>query len=318
MNGYQRDGADHEWALYRKSLKRMLLVNVLHMVLFKLCSQLAPRQSQYLMLLYWIAAQIYLTSAGCVMWVIGLAIILGVLVHWLRNELFFWCLIVIFMLKVTSVAHFSETEDAYYREFNYYLYSAVKILNFCIYLSRNRLRAVDAPLIMRYAQYVFYPPYSFILIVLFDDFDKQMSEVEQTNFGRGSFTDYGSIIARLLRVVLWFVAFEALLHSVYIHSLFSVSPALFSTLSEYELASVAYLNGKLFYMKYLLIFGIPSWFALADGMRPPEGPICISRISSYSRMWRTFDRGLYQFLKVQVCVPFSKLLVAYVVRAYMD
>lgn len=67
-----------------------------------------------------------------------------------------------------------------------------------------------------------------------------------------------------------------------------------------EVASVAYVNGKLFYMKYLLIFGIPSWFALADGMRPPQGPICISRISKYSRMWRTFDSGLYQFLKNQV------------------
>lgn len=67
-------------------------------------------------------------------------------------------------------------------------------------------------------------------------------------------------------------------------------------------ASVSYVNGKLFYMKYLLIFGIPSWFALADGMKPPAGPICISRISKYSQTWRSFDRGLYVFLKKQVLI----------------
>ncbi|MCP9265932.1 Protein transport protein SEC61 subunit alpha [Dirofilaria immitis] len=40
-------------------------------------------------------------------------------------------------------------------------------------------------------------------------------------------------------------------------------------------ASVAYVNGKLFYMKYLLLFGIPSWFASVDGMKPPAGPVYV-------------------------------------------
>uniref|UniRef100_A0A914RCM3 Secreted protein n=1 Tax=Parascaris equorum TaxID=6256 RepID=A0A914RCM3_PAREQ len=56
----------------------------------------------------------------------------------------------------------------------------------------------------------------------------------------------------------------------------------------------------MFFWKYVIIFGVPSWFALVDGMTPPKPPICISRVSRYSRMWRYFDRGLYQFLKIQV------------------
>jgi hypothetical protein len=50
----------------------------------------------------------------------------------------------------------------------------------------------------------------------------------------------------------------------------------------------------------VVIFGVPSLFALVDGMRPPGPPICIARVSRYSTMWRRFDRGLYDFLKHQV------------------
>lgn len=63
---------------------------------------------------------------------------------------------------------------------------------------------------------------------------------------------------------------------------------------------VAYVAGQFFFLKYVVIFGVPSFFALVDGMQPPGPPICISRVSKYSQMWRYFDQGLYQFLKNQV------------------
>ncbi|VDL68473.1 unnamed protein product [Nippostrongylus brasiliensis] len=56
----------------------------------------------------------------------------------------------------------------------------------------------------------------------------------------------------------------------------------------------------MFFLKYVVLFGFPALFAYIDGMRPPAPPICISRVSLYSRMWRHFDVGLYQFLKNQV------------------
>lgn len=61
--------------------------------------------------------------------------------------------------------------------------------------------------------------------------------------------------------------------------------------------------GQLFHVKYVVIFGVPAFFAALDGFRPPPPPICISRVSLYSRMWRFFDNGLYQFLKYQVYIP---------------
>ncbi|VDK80583.1 unnamed protein product [Cylicostephanus goldi] len=41
-------------------------------------------------------------------------------------------------------------------------------------------------------------------------------------------------------------------------------------------------------------------------MQPPPPPICISRVSRYSRMWRHFDVGLYRFLRDQVYIPLLK------------
>uniref|UniRef100_A0A8R1XVT8 Protein-cysteine N-palmitoyltransferase Rasp n=1 Tax=Onchocerca volvulus TaxID=6282 RepID=A0A8R1XVT8_ONCVO len=294
ISGYKKDIADFEWTYYSRSLGRILIINILHMVLFKICPVLLPKQlSQYLLLIFWIFAEIFFTSVTCVITVFMLAVVIGILTNYWRNELFSWLVVIIFIVKINSIAYFSRTEDVYFREFNYYLYSAIKILNFCIYLSRTKGISFSSSLFIRYTQYIFYPPYSITLIVLFNDFDVEMAEIEN---GRSKCINYRALLLRLVRIIAWFILFEVILHVIHVHALFVTNPALFNTLHEYELASVAY---------YLLLFGIPSWFASADGMKPPAGPACISRISNYSQMWRNFDRGLYEFLKRQVYIPVS-------------
>lgn len=62
-------------------------------------------------------------------------------------------------------------------------------------------------------------------------------------------------------------------------------------------------SGSFFHVKYVVIFGLPSVFALLDGMEPKEGPICIQRVSLYSKIWREFDRGLYAFFKTYIFIP---------------
>ncbi|CAG9541002.1 unnamed protein product [Cercopithifilaria johnstoni] len=303
INGYQEDQSDLEWDYFIKSLSRILIINTLHMVLFKICPVLLPKQlSQCLLLVFWIVAEIFFTSITCVITVFMLAVVMGIVANYCRHELVSWFILIMFIIKVHSIIHFSKVEDVCYREFNYYLYSVVKILNFCIYLSRAKDINVSPFLIFRYIQYIFYPPYSIILIVLFNDFDAEMTEIENSS---SKCINYRVLLVRMVRIIVWFIAFEMILHSIHIHALLAISPALFNTLNEYQLASVAYVNGKLFYMKYLLIFGIPAWFASADGLKPPAGPMCISRISNYSQMWRNFDRGLYVFLKKQVYIPVS-------------
>uniref|UniRef100_A0AAF5PHL9 MBOAT family protein n=1 Tax=Wuchereria bancrofti TaxID=6293 RepID=A0AAF5PHL9_WUCBA len=303
INGYQRDHTDAEWEFYSKSLSRILIINTLHMVLFKICPVLLPKKlSQCLLLVFWILAEIFFTSATCVVIVFTLAVVMGIIANYWRSELVYWFTLIMLIVKIHSIMNFSKVEDVYYREFNYYLYSAVKILNFCIHLSRTKDISISPSLFFRYIQYIFYPPYSIVLIVLFNDFDAEMTEIEN---GSMKCINYRILMIRLVRIIAWFIAFEIILHFIHVHAVLVIGPALFDTLNEYEIASVSYVNGKLFYMKYLLIFGIPSWFALADGMKPPAGPICISRIGNYSQMWRSFDRGLYIFLKKQLYIPVS-------------
>ncbi|GMS97582.1 hypothetical protein PENTCL1PPCAC_19757, partial [Pristionchus entomophagus] len=84
---------------------------------------------------------------------------------------------------------------------------------------------------------------------------------------------------------------------------FTSQAATNSRLNGYHMFSIAYILGQYFHLKYTVIFGVPSLFARIDGLTPPPPPICISRVSRYSRMWRHFDAGLYSFLKNQVYIP---------------
>jgi len=68
-------------------------------------------------------------------------------------------------------------------------------------------------------------------------------------------------------------------------------------------AKLQQILGAFFQLTYVVIFGLPSCFALFDGLQPPAGPICISRVSLYSKIWRGFDRGLYAFFKEYIFVP---------------
>lgn len=56
--------------------------------------------------------------------------------------------------------------------------------------------------------------------------------------------------------------------------------------------------GQFFFIKYTFIYGTVITIARFDEFfEPPKPPKCISRIYLYSDMWRSFDRGLYDFLK---------------------
>jgi hypothetical protein len=67
--------------------------------------------------------------------------------------------------------------------------------------------------------------------------------------------------------------------------------------------SILLFLGNFFHLKYVVIFGLPSIFARLDNMQPKDGPMCIARVALISKVWRGFDRGLYEFFKVYMFVP---------------
>lgn len=209
------------------------------------------------------------------------------------------------------------------------------MINFCSYLAKNpQVRLIDA--LPRYIEYLLYPPYSVTLIVLYEDFDRQMNEREVRP--RESPT---RLVLRLIRLVFWFFFVEAFLHRMFVNAIFLSHASVISQvhsriisylkletqlkdssksmklgggdllpnvacvnfqMGTYSISAVAFLAGQYFQVKYVVIFGLPAFFAYLDNMTPPGPPICISRVSKYAQMWRYFDRGLYEFLKNQVSI----------------
>ncbi|XP_016075026.1 PREDICTED: protein-cysteine N-palmitoyltransferase HHAT isoform X2 [Miniopterus natalensis] len=58
-----------------------------------------------------------------------------------------------------------------------------------------------------------------------------------------------------------------------------------------------------FYVKYLVLFGIPALLMRLDGLTPPPLPRCVSTMFSFTGMWRYFDVGLHDFLIRYVYIP---------------
>ncbi|KHJ86650.1 hypothetical protein OESDEN_13591 [Oesophagostomum dentatum] len=185
-----------------------------------------------------------------------------------------WIMCISFVLKASDVVPFTMDNHVYYREFNIYLYGAIKILNFSLYMCQNKdKRYLDVW--QDHLVYLIYLPYSMTLIVLHDDFVGQLDRrLSHRSDPYRSFIDLrkSKALPRPRR----------------------------------EECAVAYVTGQLFHVKYVVLFGFPALFAYIDGLQPPPPPICISRVAHYSQMWRHFDVGLYRFLKNQVYIPLQK------------
>uniref|UniRef100_A0A914YKJ4 Uncharacterized protein n=1 Tax=Panagrolaimus superbus TaxID=310955 RepID=A0A914YKJ4_9BILA len=211
-----------------------------------------------------------------------------------RNQWLAWTICLSFVIYANKYAYFSLPLEVSYIEYSFYLYTAIQILNVCIFLSRNPQQSLDFDLFLQFFEYFLYPPYSITLIVLFEDFQNQIRSMRQRSL-------VGNIWA--IRLIIWYFFIEVFLHFIHANAVVSAPFTLIGGLTNYEVASIAYMSGQFFYLKYVIIFGMPSLFSLVDGMTPPGPPICISRVSKYSQMWRYFDRGLYEFLKNQVYIP---------------
>ena len=73
---------------------------------------------------------------------------------------------------------------------------------------------------------------------------------------------------------------------------------LLSVLDFWSLLGVGSMSVSSFYLLYVFTYGVPLLFAKEDGIRGIEHPRCVWSIHLYSDMWRLFDTGLYQFLKL--------------------
>ncbi|CAB3406745.1 unnamed protein product [Caenorhabditis bovis] len=294
---FKMDLSDMEWAYYRGTICHLVFDYSLNSIgLYLIRKYLKPPYSYYAIIAFGFILQIHMGSLKCVGVLYAFAALVTILTNFCRHYAICWIICISFIVKAYQYAPFSLGNAIYYREFNIYLYGAIKIISANLFLCSNpKLGFKDVWL--QTLLYYAYLPYSITLIVTFSDFKSQFQLWEVSSGIARKFAKAA------LRLIFWFFVFEAMLHFIYVNAIFNSPISIINSLNIYEACSVAYIVGQFFHLKYVVIFGVPAFFAFLDGMRPPPPPICISRVSLYSRMWRYFDNGLYQFLKHHVYIP---------------
>ncbi|KAM6218214.1 protein-cysteine N-palmitoyltransferase HHAT isoform 3-T3 [Rhynchocyon petersi] len=104
------------------------------------------------------------------------------------------------------------------------------------------------------------------------------------------------------RLLCWWCLAELMIHLMYMHAIYS-STSLLETVSCWTLGGLALAQVLFFYVKYLVLFGVPALLMRLDGLKPPPLPRCVSTMFSFSGMWRYFDVGLHNFLIRYVYIP---------------
>ncbi|XP_064365705.1 protein-cysteine N-palmitoyltransferase HHAT isoform X4 [Dromaius novaehollandiae] len=115
-------------------------------------------------------------------------------------------------------------------------------------------------------------------------------------------TNLGILIVGIIRIFFWWCLAELMIHLMYIHAIYSSSPPL-EAVSYWALGGLALAQVQFFYVKYLVLYGVPGLLLQMDGLKPPALPCCVSMMHSFTKMWRCFDVGLHRFLVRYIYIP---------------
>lgn len=75
--------------------------------------------------------------------------------------------------------------------------------------------------------------------------------------------------------------------------------------------------GQYFHIKYVVQYGLSTALAAFEGVAVPRLPRCIGRVHLYSDMWKYFDPGLYNFLKMYGLTIIEKKNLIYFLKVYI-
>ncbi|CEF59906.1 Protein-cysteine N-palmitoyltransferase Rasp [Strongyloides ratti] len=310
IGDWNYDNKDTEWYSTKYDILPTLKFYLIHNILWKIFYKIFnPKLANILfgpisaILIFY-----YIDNSKIFTVLIILAIFIISISYFIRIEFFAWIICCYFIIDPRIQNHLNIFHISYfYRQFNFYTYTIVKIINVSIYFSRNKEIKISFKLFSRIILYLFYLPYSSILIVLFDDFNNQLDNLENKNQFISIKQYIKNVIIGGFRLTLWFLITEIFLHIFCVNEIQYLSSETFFNLNAHVLFVIGIFKGAFFYLKYLFIFGLPIYFAKLDGMIPPRKPICIFTIVRFSNLWRGFDRGLYQFMLRQIYIPFLQI-----------
>lgn len=304
FGGLKKDPTDFEWNFWMEWGKRRLVwLFIGHMAVSQLATLLTKKHRPWIVMVYgmW-ACWCVLGAPGVVMVLLHSTI--AFCVAQFRSVLLSWLcsLLLLSTLRLQSV---EEVKRRWYKTENEYYLLQFTLTVRCLYYTSFSLELCrqppsaqptpsaqgashSYPWLLTYVFY--YPVFHNGPILNFPEFFRQMQQPELNSLQHSL-----CIVAKGLgRLLCWWWLAELMVHLMYMHALYSSAPLL-ESVSCWTLGGLALAQVLFFYVKYLVLFGVPALLMRLDGLTPPPLPRCVSTMFSFTGMWRSVSWFAYVF-----------------------
>lgn len=330
LNENYYDDSDFEWQSFKRIYINYWYIVFIHLII---STVFTAYNQPMLKLASWISITLYATytifSTGALVVVVINVIMLILLAILGKNFLsYVLCFGVVMASQSTEIANriFNTTDPRETDEFDFEEKRFLFTYCICFLNARGLSSALDTLTIRQkkeiqsgkekfyeklitIAAYLLYLPGFFAgPIYLYDDFEKATRQVKaepkERNFiGSNYFKSMGSLFMLMLNALY----FEWLLHWLYSTSVAS-EQYLVTLYDNWQMAGFIVSLFLLFYLKYCCIIGTFKVLATFDGVDSiaPPVPQCPASMHLTSTLWRTFDVGLYRWLKKYVYLPIAQ------------
>ncbi|XP_043917687.1 protein-cysteine N-palmitoyltransferase HHAT [Protopterus annectens] len=303
--GYKKDPTDFEWSFWIEWGRQSVLWTLLgHVVVSQLVRATLPKFRIWFLTGYGLLACWLVLGLG------GLAIILlhvvvSFAVAQFRLPFLCWLcsLLLLYSLHIPSLEEVQKkwysTEDEYYLLLFSLAVSCLRCISFCLENCWQQSYPKCSQAFMWMLAYLFYyPGFHNGPVLNFNEFSTQMQKKEQ----RVKKNDIATLMLGIARIFLWWWLAESMIHFMYMHAIHN-NEAILESVTFWTLGGLALAQVLFFYVKYLVLFGIPTMIIRLDGIEPPKLPRCVSAMYSFTGLWRNFDVGLHRWLIRYIYIP---------------
>ncbi|XP_055439044.1 protein-cysteine N-palmitoyltransferase HHAT isoform X4 [Bubalus kerabau] len=302
FGGLKKDTTDFEWSFWMEwGKERLVWLFLGHMSVSQVANLISRKHKP------WILAVYGMWACRCVLGTQGTAMVLihatiSFCVAQFRSQFLSW-LCSLSLLSTLRLQDVEEVKRGWYKTENEYYLLQFTLTVRCLYYTSFSLELCWQPppaerpfysLPWMLAYVFYYPVFHNGPVLSFPEFIAQMQHQEQSS-PKTSLSILALGLGRLL--FYWWLA-ELMVHLMYMHAIYS-SASLLRAVSSWALGGLALAQVLFFYVKYLVLFGVPALLMRLDGLRPPPLPRCVSTMFSFTGMWRHFDVGLHDFLVSQ-------------------
>ncbi|XP_042302080.1 protein-cysteine N-palmitoyltransferase HHAT isoform X2 [Sceloporus undulatus] len=301
----RKDPVDFEWSFWMEWGKGYILWLLLgHIVVSQVSSIYMEKYKPWLLMAYGVAASWFLLGTKGLL-VIFLHVAVSYFIAQFKNSILTW-MSSLLLLSTLHLPALEEIKRSWYASENEYFLLLFALTVRCLYYTSfsleycwNRPAKLMEPSFLWMLSYVFYyPVFHNGPIITFDEFYKQMNKHSSYSLKSNLYV----FICGTIRILIWWWLAELMIHLMYMHAICSC-PSHLERATYWTLGGLALAQVLFFYVKYLVLFGVPALVIQMDGLTPPALPRCVSTMYSFCGMWRSFDVGLHRFLIRYIYIP---------------